>query len=249
MESPAPVLPYADGVSDDGVAVVRYPDLLRVIVPPVRRLRDLGKGYLFGAIYLLYALVGTTAPIVFNRQRWSGDYFNAAFYAVASLLFALFAAERLRRRLVFEVTHSHFNLVFHGLLGTQRRTWPLTAIREARLNQFTKQLIVIRGEGALEIYLGFDAAANQRVADELSAAIVNPPEPSDMPAQRRSTPAPVVSNRLVATRRICMGISLAIIVLAIWAMMQVGIVAYPLLFFAAVPLGIAFGTQEKEYYI
>jgi hypothetical protein len=251
MDSPAPILPYADGVSDDGVAIVRYPDLIRIIVPPLRRLRDLGKGYFIGAAFLLYGLVGSVAAFANSPRQWDALIPNGVLFGGGSLLMALFIVERLRRRIVFDVAHDNVTLVFYGLFGAQRRVWPRVDVTDVHMSAYSKKLVIrVRGHDLMEFDLGSDQDLNRRTADELAAAIAHPPAPSALPPQARAVP---VGNRSAVqsavVRRICVAIAVVIAVVAIGVMTQVGFAAFPLLLFTAVPLGTAYGTQEKEFYV
>jgi hypothetical protein len=168
------------------------------------------------------------------------------------VLFAvmLLAAYRLHRRLVFELDARQ--LVVRSslpwLAGT--RAWPRERMADIRVNRSNGKLLVhVTGQGFVDIYASANREVTQHVADVLVQALRTPPAETALetvierpPRRRASRFARAAGVVAFATM---FAASLALMFAgSIWAVPGVY-----LMLFSVVPLGIAFGTQEKEFYI
>jgi hypothetical protein len=243
-EGAAPVLQYADRVTQYGVASLRQADLVRVVVPPVRRIRDLGWAYPIGTIILLCFFGISVVPAVTLHEYVAG-LINGAICFGGLVLMLLVLIYELRRRIIFEVTAEQFRVTYAGIPGTSRAVWPRAAVEQARIVPSTGKLwLRIRGQDSLEIYLGSDRDANEYVAKTLTDALAAPLVKSDS-----AETAPEVQTGRRSLPVVAVVISLLMVVAGVILCFYITPCACYLLLLSPVPLGIALGTQNKEYYL
>src|SRR5437867_3395510 len=112
METAVPILAYADAVTRYGVALVRQPGLVRVVVPPLRRIRDIGVAFWAAAAALLLMLVIPAVATIADPEAWPVLVANGTIYGSGLVLLILSAIYRLRRRIIFDVTAQTFALTY-----------------------------------------------------------------------------------------------------------------------------------------
>jgi hypothetical protein len=146
----------------------------------------------------------------------------------------------------FEVTPFAFRLAVAGPFGTRRSAWPRSALLEVRVNRLANRLVLrLAGQDPLELNVGPNPTTTERVMHEMIASMtVIPVAPADQqvvagdPAGGLS-PSPARSLLLYASVGL---MALGIVCLSIPPHV-LGCYAF---LAAAVPAGIAFGTQRKE---
>ena len=184
---------------------------------------------------------------------------NTVVYGGGLLWVILAAWYRLRRRIVFEVTQSTVSATHLWGRGAGRRVeWPRAKVSEIKLNSSNAKLIVrVTGVAFVELYLGPNRQLNVHVADVLSAAlreplraeVIDPAEPL-----RGATPGATSSQdgvRSRTTRRALLAaaaIMAAAGVVMMFLPLPFGPLGIYLVLFAAAPVGIAMGTQEKKFW-
>lgn len=261
LPNPAPPLPYADLPSRWGICVDRSPGGVRVVVPPVPSWRQLHIGFFVGG-GILALFVATGAFITFRTADRGPLVANSIMYGAALLWVILAAWHRLRRRIVLEVTRSTVSATRLSPRGAGRRVeWPREKVAEIKHNPSNGKLVIrVAGVAFVELYLGPNRELNAHVADVLAAALREPPRAEATAAAAgepplgaaAGTPAAVDGVHSRGGRRALLAVAALMAVAAVVMMFlpfPAGVIGGYLLLFAAAPVGIALGTQEKDFYV
>jgi hypothetical protein len=244
------LVPYADLPARWGISVAREPGAVRVAVPPVPSWKHLGLAF-HGSAAVLLAIVGGWLYAGFVLRAAPPDVvvLNAIIYSLPLLIIAAVAAVRLRRRVVLSVTRSS---VAVGVLqghGTGRWvTWPRAKVTQIKINPYNGKLLIrVSGEDLVERYIGPSREANQAVADALAAAL------RDVPVGEDESPgAPADPAALRTRRRVLIGTGVALLLTALGLLLMpfpFPVLAFYVLLASAVPFGILYGTQDKQFYV
>lgn len=243
------VLPYADLPARWGVVLIRSDDRLRIVVPPVPNWKLLGKAFYIPIAILTTMLAFMTFATI--QRRDPGGVAAIISYAIPLFSLILVATHRLCRRLVLEIGPSEVSVSNLGSwLSTSRRAWPRGAIGEIKFNASNQCLMIrVSGQDLTDIYVSPHPEVTRWVAEQLDHALRQPllgPQPV-LPMVH--DPAHGARTRL--SRNILVAVALAMLSVGIglqflgfpWAVLGIY-----LLIFSAAPIGIALGTQKKDYY-
>jgi hypothetical protein len=234
-------LPYADAATQWGVGFERTDELVRVVLPPVLRVRNLSKGYFIGAAVLLALLMFSTAIGLSGRDP--GWIVGVGLYGAPLLILIAFGFQRLAERIVLTITRDDFSLVrvSPGSAG-RAAVYPLGRV-SVNVNRYNGKLAIHTGLDLIELDIGA-TRVTEEVAQFLQAAIADPPRVPPAPI------APMARNESARGLLIACGVGCGVFALLLlllgapWS----GLCVVPLLI-AMVPLGIAYGTQKKEYWL
>ncbi len=162
------------------------------------------------------------------------------------------AGHDLRRVIVptgvsLEVTPFAFRLAVAGPFGTRRSTWPRSALTEAHVNAFNHRLVLrIEGQDRLELDVGPNAAFAERVMHEVIASMtVIPVAPRHLQTVADSPDDSLPPSPL---RTVLLRSSAALFAAALLCLALVPIASFYLTFASIACVGIAFGTQRKDYW-
>ena len=263
-EHPSPLVAYADLPSRWAVSVERLADGVRVVVPPVPSWRRLGAGFFVGGAILAVFLAIIVAAS-YGAGEWAPLVFNGIPYGGGLLWVILAARYRLRRRIALEVTGATVSATYlTGRRGVRRMEWPREKVAEIKLNSSSGKLIVrVAGVAFVELYLGPNRELNAYVAETLAGALREPlrarpvdPAPEDDAAQAPAdvgTTGPSRDGVRSRTTRRWLLAAAAVMAVGGGSMMffepPLGPPGFYLLLFAAAPVGIAMGTQDKDFYV
>jgi len=251
-------LDYADVVTRWGISCVREDGILRLVVPPVPSFRLLGRGYLIASIVLIaIPSVMTVAYLIAPGGAWGAVLGNWIMYGGVLAIVLARARYRLSRRIVFEVTPEHLIFSRPGAGGGSNAAWPRHRILAVKRNAYSGLLLLrIAGEDTREFYVSPDRRVTEWVAKTLDEALHEDVPPlASMACAPTAAPHGPASVPPAAAPQRGSGVTIALGVLAL-----IGAVSFFLfggawcaivelgLLLAAIPAGIAFGTQDKDFY-
>lgn len=246
----ASVVPSTDLAGRYGVSVERDGRYVRVDVPPVARLGLLHRGYVVWIAVLL-------ATMVLVRTRLVGESpdrraFNVLMplflYGGPALIVAAVAYVRLHRWAVFVVTAEEFVLYLRTAPFAPRRSvWNRRDIlRVEPLANSGKLYIRVRGEEAVEVYLSPTGEVARAVAGVLEEALKSEFERGELP----DVFSFAAGNPRRTKLAIAGSIGLLVVSVVLLCMPEpYAIFGHYLFILSAVPVGIAFGVQRKEFWI
>jgi hypothetical protein len=246
-----PTLQYADVPARWGVSVERTPSAFRLAVEP-SGWRAITPGYIVAIGVLLFLSIG---PIVGGRQagriEWPAVIINAIVYLVPALGIALFLWKRLRQRVLFIVTVETFTGATLDASGRGRvLSLPKAEVGYVKRNPYNGHLSVQHvGKDLFDFYVSPSREVVEYVAAQIAEALTDPPtEPAGnalslppRPRSRLARPAAITASLIMAL----MGIILLFFVDHVIAKP----VGFYILLFSAIPVGIAFGTQPKKFWV
>jgi hypothetical protein len=253
MAAGAPVISYEKPPDRTGVSVERDARHVTIIVPPLPTWRLLSRGIIVGCIALTAIVLAWIGALVNSLIHGDGGLLpgmlsNVACYGIALLGVLLLAYARLHRWTTFTVTADRLLLNMRtASRGGRTTSWPRGRIGQVRaLTDRGKISIQIISEDLLEVFVSPKESEIRLVARTLDEALATKLEPS----QAVSSPAPA---RPVVPRRARKWRPVEIAVAMVGAVIFMASIYIPALFFvmvvAAIPLGLWFGTQDKEYYL
>ncbi|MBV8780577.1 MAG: hypothetical protein JO353_04205, partial [Phycisphaerae bacterium] len=200
------VLTYVDtitaGDATKAKSLALYPDVHRIIVPPIKRWRSIGI-----ALPLAMLCSGGSAMLVAISVAQAHDNFGEMSFVLIfhSSLFAAFlcvALDRFYRGFVFEISPYALRITAGGLLPPKTMIIPRSALLDVHLNQFERGKMIIRlsWRDPLERYLGSNEAMNQKVVNDLIAALnqIPPALPRDQ-EQFQPDDSPLPASRFRTT--------------------------------------------------
>jgi hypothetical protein len=237
-------LPYAASLLRDRVSVERGPNYLRVITPPMGSWRKLPPGFFIAGAFLGLYIVGALI---------NGAFDAVAVFGTVLLVVALFAHDRVRRAFVFEVTDRTFALTRLSPWGPlTARLWRRDAIGAitAVHPPGTIMIQVIDSE-RIVLRLGVDRAAAESVAAALREGLAAPVTPVEHRAanlQSGEIHPPEAMRGMERTAMLLTAFALAGLGLVIGIVFMNPCIAMIPLILAAIPAGMALGTQKKDYY-
>ena len=150
------------------------------------------------------------------------------------------------RGVAFEVTPFAFRMTVAGPFGLTRSAWPRSALLEVRLNRLSNQLVLrLAGQDPLEVGVAATLAATELVMHELIASLtVIPAAPPHQQQVSIDTAGGLPPSPL---RSLLFAMSVGLMALGVVCLFIPPHVPGCYVFgLAAVPAGIAFGTQRKE---
>jgi hypothetical protein len=246
-------LPYADLPSRWGVTREQTPAGLWVVVPPVPSLRYLVKSHGWAVIPLGVALTLATTTFFFQSPAHEPAVLPLiGFYGSLFVLVTWHAWRRLRTRTVFRVTHDELTITLMSPGGRGRTvTWPRREVTDVKVNSYSGQLLVrAHGREMVEYKLSPSREVTEWVAEAVNAAVIDgkfEPDAGDAgPTKLLTTPfATGRARSILSAAGTCLVLGGALLLLV------PGIQPFGLLLMivAAVPLGMALGTQNKEFYV
>lgn len=234
-------LTYADAATRWGIGFERTDEAAQVILPPVLHVRNLSKGYLVGGAVLLALVVFSAALGMSGRDP--GWIVGVGMYGAPLLIVIAFALRRLTERVVLAVTHDKFSLarVSPGSVG-QAAVYPLSRVG-VNVNRYNSKLAIHTGLDLIELDVAPDSRVTEEVMRFLQAAITDPPSEAPGPIAPLAQ-APSDHGLLIACGVGCGVFALLLLLLGSpWAML-----AWLPLLVGMFPLGIAFGTQKKDFW-
>jgi hypothetical protein len=252
--APPPPIAYASAPPDPaaGVVVRRDPHHVEIIVPPVARWAALPRGFKIAIPVFLLIIVWQAGVILANnRHDWPIALSNTAIYGGAIVVILAFAYVRLHRWLRFVVTADRFYLIRRvGGLPETTTSWLRTRLLAVSVSSANGKLLLrILGQDTLEIFVGTDRAVARDIAETLEAALREPFEPVDtMAAPIPEYAVPAVSRRARRLALAAVTVIAPLLVLLFVFAPNVGNVVLIGVILAAIPLGIRYGTQDKDYF-
>lgn len=251
--SAAPLIPYALIPARWGVTILREPHLLCITIPPLPSWRLVHRGYwiaaaIFLAIFLSYAID--------PRQRTNDSHhlaFPLAIYGSAFLAVVAKAWHRMRRWLTFTITAEHFTITKGaGQRIGRSRSWPRRHIHSAHRNVSSGQCVIrIAGQDLLDVYISPSREVVEFVCQQIEEGLraefitTNPTKPTEPRPAKPLAPAtkPATRPSLIVSVIASIVLTGALLLVLIFP---------PLLYFliiAAIPAGLYFGTQKKDYWM
>jgi hypothetical protein len=253
--APSPPIAYASAPPDRaaGVVVRRDPHHVEIIVAPVEKWAALPRGLRLAIPIVLLIILWQAAVILStNRYDWTLALSNTVIYGGVIVAIVALAYVRLHRWLRFIVTADRFYLIRRvGGLSETTTSWRRTRLLAATVSAVNGKLLLrILGQDTLEIFVATDRAAARHVAETLEAARNERFEPVTSagvaPVLDRPPSPSRRAQRLALAAATAAGAILAILFLIGHPVAQIALAAAVL---AAIPLGIRYGTQDKDYYI
>jgi hypothetical protein len=244
----APTIPYATAPKPTGVSVERDAHHLTVTVPPPPNWRALGRGYFWTVVLLLIIVLFVGFSLATSPgDRWEILPSMIIWGSALAGAFA-FGLLRLHRWTTFMVTADRFLITTRVGTGRGRTTsWRRGRIVAAKYSKIGSRLILrIIGRDWLELALGHDPGTMKSIAQTLDEAL----HASFAPVRevRQLTPVPPLPEPTYPVMRPFTRLCLGVAAIAFGILCLV----YPVLLIAvivvAIPLGIWFGTQDKEFY-
>jgi hypothetical protein len=247
-----PTLQYADLPARWGVSIEESPSAVRISVQPTFGLGSVFAAYQKAAIVFFLLLALGLLTVVMQRQiEWSAVAANTMVYGMPLLIIAMIVRARLRCRTVFEVTPDHVTYAKVWPSGRGDTTsWPRQRIGYAKLNPYNDQMTLqIIGQNLLQIWVSPNREVTAFVADKLDEALRTVTRESDTGVS--SLPPLAVPPRslprwLLLTMSALMACTGIAIMVSDTAVFPLGVY---LVLLAAFPIGIAFGTQPKKFWV
>jgi hypothetical protein len=247
------ILPYADLPQRWGVTCDRDGDVVRLHIPPVPGWKQLGRG-LFVAIGTVGAIV-ITFVIVAVRNYPFGDaapfFANAAMYGAVMIILALVAWERVHRRIVIEITPRTLRIarLVRGR-PSGAYAWPRERVREVKFSRGNGKLLIrIAGADMVELFVSPKHEVTEWVAKTLNEAIhAGAPVTTHSRPQEWTDNSPPPMPRGPA-RTALLAVAVAIALLGVIMVIKFGPPAIYIVLAAIVPVGIAMGSQKKEFWM
>ena len=252
--SSVPTLQYADLTARWGVSIEASPSAFRVAVQPTWGWGSVFAAYQKAAIvfFVLLALsvltVLTQAPL-----EWPALAANALIYGMPLVIIATVVHARLRRRVVFEVTPDRVSYATLWPSGRgETMSWPRERIGYAKLNPYDhKMTLQIIGLDLLQVWISPKREVTEFVANKLDEALrTMPREPipvgGGMPLPLlavRSRSLPRWAAFVISILMACGGVAL------IANQAAVAPLGAYLLLLSPFPIGIAYGTQPKKFWV
>ena len=210
---PAPVLAYARVTAlERAIIVSTSPDHYRISVPPPPW-PALDASLKVGVAVTASADLLLIASLRFGAATTSQVLVPVTLFAVALIAMVCVALDRLRRHLSFEVTPLMVWARSTGPFGKKGIAWPRSVVREVRLNELDRQLVVcLSDDNTFKVSLGRDLPWAQAVVDRVAGALAavpptSGPLPPDAVARplRLRTAVPVLLLVIVATAAAALG--------------------------------------------
>jgi len=250
LTDPAPILPYDEVVTANELIIRRAPQFLRVSIPNVTRLRDIGIGYV--------AIVGYFSLIVLAQlnSAWRrADFWDIGpplvmMLALCSVVL-LFAWMRWQTRFVLEVTRDA--LTIRRVVGLRERaavSYRRDLVHSIRKMAGSHKLAIsITGHDLQEIGPMSHRVDLGEVAGVLMEAIKDDPESIDRAQPEILTPADL--RAIDGTRNTILygwmvGAGVTATVVASVSHWGIGLLVF---FVLLIPVGIIMGTQQKDFWL
>lgn len=241
-----PILNYADLPNQWGV-VCHSSDLgvVRVIVPPLPSWRHLHKGFFIGGVVLAVLVAWISYEVIVRSHLEAIPSLIACGAALFAL--ALVAVHRLRGRLAFELDSKQ--LVLRNSLQAGSRSWPRGNIAEIRMNRSNGKLLIrVRGRELIDVDISPSREVTEYVAVVLNDALrVAPPRPTALATDSCLPPTTAMIGRAIGVFGFGVLFAASVVMMFVGGIMAV--LGVYLMLFSVVPLGIAFGVHEKEFYV
>jgi hypothetical protein len=170
-------------------------------------------------------------------------------YFVILLVVLGIAVDRLSRWMIIEIDQHDLAITRRGSIvrGTRRYAWPREDVLDVHVNHFNHKLIVrVRGRDFLELFVSTNRDVANFVGMRVAGALAATYEPGAAPAV---TPNAAAGMAFSAGSPILVLLGCAIAVVGIVCLLLLPPLGIALLVAAAVPLGLAFGTQEKDVWV
>ncbi|HEY7086772.1 MAG TPA: hypothetical protein VH518_01705 [Tepidisphaeraceae bacterium] len=251
---PPTQLAYAELPSRWGIALEREANVVRITIPPVPSWRLLPRAYFIFIPILALSAIGFFCGIWLSRD-WSSPAINAGIYGLLLGILLLQAWRLTHDRLVFEVGPAFLSIAHMTRRGTTRRQLiPRTRVGEVKLNPSDGRLFIrVIGREFIELFVSPDRDVTRWIAKELSSAMstipisdARPVEELD-PATGPVPPLPHGRTRSALLGATMLLVCAAAVVTFLFPRAAV-MIWFAFLILAAVGVGIALGTQRKEYW-
>ena len=253
--SPVQTLQYADLPARWGVSIDVSPSAFRIVVQPTFGWGSVFAAYQKAAI-VLFVLFAFSAWTVLTQAplEWSALAANSLIYGMPLVIIATVVHAHLRRRIVFEVTPdsvSYATLWPSGRGDTM--SWPRERIGYAKLNPYDHRMTLqLIGLDLLQIWVSPKREVTEFVGNKLDEALRTVPRerapaagsgtplsPLKVPSKSMPRWAPFTISVLMACGGIAVMASEAVVA-------PLGVY---LLLLSPFPVGIAYGTQPKKFWV
>jgi len=247
-----PTIPYATAPRKSGVSVEQDAHHVSVIVPPIASWRMLGSTYMtvlgvFGVVVLLHG-------VSLGQDRTPGvdDVMpGLILWSIVLAGWVAYGVVKLHRWRIFTVTASRFVMTTRIGSGRGRTvSWPVGRIANIkRVPAGEHMLVRIIGHDWVEVAVSPDPGVTSFVADILDHALHAGLLPVPIPAaQPGDASKPVEPVQPAGRTSPVGGPSMAFLALSFAALCFVFPVFLLIAVVAAIPLGIWYGTRDREYY-
>jgi hypothetical protein len=224
------------------------PGLWRIALEPLRGWKPIFQRHQTLVIVLVTLLAFSVGmPLTARPIIWQPIVINGLLYGTGLVGVIGTSWYYARRRVILEVTSEHLTLIVIPPAGSGGRShrWPRGKVGRVGLNASNgKVAIHIVGQDMIDLFVSPNREVANWVAEMVNAAVHggvhgNVPREMTVPAP---PPASKWGLRIAAGLSIALGLSGVILFL----------MSYPgalcLMLSAAIPVGIAYGTQEKDFY-
>lgn len=241
------------------VRVETHNGVTRVHVPGAPTIRDLPKVFLWGifpaSIALMIFVIMCFDWAGMSALDMNGDLIEFVFYGAITAVIVLRAFYHLRRHIILQIDANDLSLFrVHGTRPVIQARWPRSAISDVHLNRSNDRLrFRIKGAEPSEIRLTFSHPVNAwicgQVAEALEQQVAVTAREAGVSYASVFTPEVQTAKGHVWAHRILLGASAVLMMAGVCMMFtRAAPISLYLLMFAAMPAGIALGTQKKEYY-
>lgn len=227
-------------------------------IPPPSRITDLPRGYLWVILPVLLSTVEaieTMRAILLGRSAdRDATLFVALEHIAIAVVIIAFAIRRLRRYVILEIDPHELRVV-QVYTGVPKliKSCPRDRIGNVHVNASNgKLLIPMQGEGFSEILLTASKAMNAWICDRVVETLQAKAQAASVDPELWYASALLseeTSKRVARERKVLLrlaGIMLAVgTVVMFTPIFPLGILLW---LFSIAPLGMAMGTQEKEFY-
>jgi hypothetical protein len=249
------LLAYADLPARWGITREQTPTGLWVTVPPLPSWHHLVRSHGWGVGLLVYALI---LPLfeLFDRSRPAdpGLLIPVCLYGPLRLLVLWHAWSRLRTRTMLRVTRDVLTIARVSPAGRCNPvTWPKRIVTEIKRNPFSGKLLVrATGREMTEFPLSPNRDITDWVADTVRHGVFEEEFECADVTDRGPLDSLKAAARRTHTRSVLSAIGFCLATVGVALLVVPGLIPFGLglglIFIAAVPLGIAMGTQEKKFY-
>jgi hypothetical protein len=242
----APTIPYATAPAACGVSVEQDAHHVRVIVPPISNWRMLGGTYMTVLVIIAAVVALHAATFVRDSSRDpQGVIPPLILWSIVLAGWLAYGVVKLHRWRIFTVTAARFSITTRIGSGRGRTvSWPVGNIAHIKRVVASEHMLVrVIGRDWLEFAVSPDPAVTSFVADALDHALHAGLLPVPIPAAQSVKPVQPVHQASPATRaaNIFLAVAFAALCLVFPVVMLIAVVA-------SIPLGIWYGTRDREYY-
>ena len=252
MTQAAPTIPYASAPPASGITVEQDAHHVSVIVPPIASWRRLGNTYMTVLTVVAVVVALHAVTLLQGSSRGMADVTpGLVIWSIVLAGWVAYGVVKLHRWRTFTVTASRFVMTTRIGSGRGRTmSWPVGLIANIKRVPASEHMIVrVIGRDWLEFAVSPDPGVTSFVADTLDHALHTGLLPVPIPVtQPGDAGDPVEPVRLAGRASPVGGPSMAFLAISFGALCFVFPVFLLIAVIAAIPLGIWYGTRDREYY-